>query len=620
MPHPQIARVDALIDPDALEAIVATLDGHGSHALGFSAAGTPPERAMTRWIAGELSAAGLADVVEEQLPVDAWHLRDAWVATADGERCDGASFGGVPPTPAGGIRGRLVVCEGGDPRTLDGVDLRGAVVLYDWQDRMFLPATAALELGSRGAAAIVLACLQGGPMYQEPGALGSNDGLWHLDAPPMVTVRREDARRLIAGAPGELTVMLDAELARGTAANVVGFLPGRRPELAPIVVGGHHDAWFYGSMDDHSGVAATIALARALAGAGVTPERSIAFVSHTAEEFGLADSAYDWCWGAWWQIAVEHREWAETVPFYFNLEGSGTPDPLVADTPHELRRWMRRLLRAGEREGLLPYGWALGKPNAWTEVWPFLAAGVPGVNVSTFHMPFARTKYHTQFDDRTTLDFEHLARLTRWFARVLLDADAEGAAILDHRARAADLRRALRGHRTPRLDAAVDTLAHARGRERFTASGRGLFALDDDVPGYVHEAVAATVTQLEGALAALARDDRRAALKALRAIGWSRNAHYVSAPVHARELARRSDAEPRLAWARQTPPAPVPDLWHELAALRGDAGAREPGPWLTASLEAHLADARAELERRLDQLARVAEGELLPLVEEPLRD
>lgn len=620
MPHPQIARIDALIDPEALDGIVATLDDHGSHALGFSAAGTPPERAMTRWIAGELRAAGLADVVEEELPVDAWHLRDAWVQSTGGVRFDGASFGGVPSTPAGGVSGPLVICEGGDPRALDGVDLRGAVVLYDWQDRMFLPATAALELGARGAVAMILTCLQGGPYYQQPGALGTNDGLWHHDAPPMVTVRREDARALIATAPAPVTVTLDAELARGVAANVVGLLRGRRPELAPIVVGGHHDAWFHGSMDDHSGVAATIALARALAAAGVTPERSIAFVSHTAEEFGLADSAYDWCWGAWWQVAVEHREWAGTVPFYLNLEGSGTPDPLVADTPHELRRWMRRLLRAGEREGLLPYGWAIGNPNAWTEVWPFLAAGIPGVNVSTFHMPFARTKYHTQLDDRSTLDFEHLARLTRWFARVLLDADAGGAAILDHRARAVDLRRALKPHRTPRLDSAVAALEASSGRERFVATGRGLFGLDDDALGYAHEAAATTVAQLERALKALADDDQRAALRALRAIGWSRNAHYVSAAVYARELSRRAAGAPRLAWARQTPPTPTPDLWHELAALRGDDGARAVGPWLAEALQAHLADARAELERRLDQVARVAEGELLPLVEEPLRD
>lgn len=618
MRHPQLAAIDALITPEAVERVVAQLDTYGSHPLGFSAAGTPEDRAASAWLAGELRAAGLSDVVEEELPVDAWRLAGASVSTAAGERFDGASFGGVPGTAPEGVRGRLVVCEGGDPRTLDGIDLTGAVVLYDWQDRMVLPATIGLELGRRGAAAIVLTCFQGGPYYQEPGALGTNDGLWHLDAPPMVTLRREDARRLAATAPGEATVVLDATMERATATNVVGVLPGTA-QTAPLVVGGHHDAWFYGSMDDASGVASTVVLAQALAGAGVRPRHPIAFVSHTAEEFGLADSAYDWCWGAWWQVVVEHREWSETVPFYLNVEGSGTPDPLVLDTPAELRRWVRRVCRSAEREGLLPYGWALGRPNSWTEVWPFLVSGIPGINVSTFHMPFARTKYHTQYDDRSTLDMEHLARLTKLFARMLLSADELGERIVDHRDRATDLRRSLGRRTTPRMEAALDALAAAGSdRDRFTATGRGLFGLDDDAAGYAHEAVAGQIERLEKALAALGRDDRRGALRALQSGGSAHVAQFVSHEVFVRERARRAPDHPRLAWARQSPPAPEADLWQELATLRGAAGAREFGPWVAERLERALTDARAELARRLEAMAAAAEGVVPALVQEPL--
>lgn len=618
MRHPKLDAIDALITAEAVDRVVAQLDGYGSHALGFCATGTPEDRAASSWLAGELRAAGLTDVIEEELPVDAWRLTDAWVQTAEGERFQGASFGGVPGTGPEGIRGRLVVCEGGDPHALDGVDLTGAVVLYDWQDRMLLPATVALELGRRGAVAIALACLQGGPYYQEPGALGSNDGLWHHDAPPMVTLRREDARKLAATAPGEATVMLAATMEQATATNVVGVLRGRT-DAAPIVLGGHHDAWFYGSMDDASGVAMAVVLAQALAGAGVVPERSIVFVSHTAEEFGLADSAYDWCWGAWWQVAVAHREWAGTVPFYLNLEGSGTPDPLVLDTPPDLRRWVRRVCRAAEREGLLPYGWSLGRPNSWTEVWPFLVSGVPGINVSTFHMPFARTKYHTQYDDRSTIDMEHLARLTKLFARMVLSADALGETIVDHGDRAADLRRSLGDHATPRLNAALDSLAAAGSdRDRHTAMARGVYGLDDDAAGYAHEAVAAQVRRLEQALAALAADDRRKALRALEGGSSAHVAKFVSHEVHVRELARRAPDHPRLAWARQSPPAPDADLWEELATLRGADGARAFGPWIAERLERVLADARAELARRLERMAAAVEGEIGELVQEPL--
>jgi hypothetical protein len=58
---------------------------------------------------------------------------------------------------------------------------------------------------------------------------------------------------------------------------------------------------------------------------------------------------------------------------------------------------------------------------------------------------------------------------------------------------------------------------------------------------------------------------------------------------------------------------PGPDLWRELASLRGEPGARAPGPWLERSLSRHLARSRHELERRLDRMAEAAAGRIFPL-------
>ena len=152
-------------------------------------------------------------------------------------------------------------------------------------------------------------------------------------------------------------------------------------------MGGHHDAWFTGSFDDATGVAAALVLARAFVEAGVRPRHPIGFLSHTAEEYGLANSRYDWCIGAWHQITHAHREWAARAPFYLNIEGSGLPEPLEVDAPPELAAWARRVCRRAARDGLLPHGFRLGEPNTLTEVWTFLAAGVPGLNVSSFSSP-----------------------------------------------------------------------------------------------------------------------------------------------------------------------------------------------------------------------------------------
>ena len=102
-----------------------------------------------------------------------------------------------------------------------------------------------------------------------------------------------------------MRLTLDADLVLDAPGNnVVGYLPGERAG-APIVVGAHHDGWFSAAFDNASGVAAVLALARALAPPGHRPRHTLCFTSRTAEEYGLTDSAYGWCTGAW---AADQRD------------------------------------------------------------------------------------------------------------------------------------------------------------------------------------------------------------------------------------------------------------------------------------------------------------------------
>ena len=355
---------------------------------------------------------------------------------------------------------------------------------------------------------------------------------------------------------------------------MVGELPGRQ-RGAPTIVAGHHDGWFGAAFDDATGVAVTLELARAITEAGIRPRRTIAFVSHTAEEYGIAESAYDWCYGAWYQVVAEHREWSTGSPFYLNVEGSGRPELFTLDVPPELTGWVRRACRQASRDGLLPHGYRLAPPNTWTEVWPFLAAGIPGINVSTFTTEFDRTEYHTQYDTTEKVDFEYLARLTEVCARLLLDEPE-----LDFAARATDLRRSLNGKVPRKLERALGGLAKAEGRKRFTAIGRGLHGLDAiDAPRYPHEQTAADVELLEAALADLPN-----AAKPLARVGlnWlcSDLSHEAFRRERARRRARRSAREPPGA-ARATP-------------TRGPtSGGSSPPPWRGGGLAAR-ALARAQ--------------------------
>jgi Iap family predicted aminopeptidase len=605
-------------DPEYLRYVVDRLAALGSHPLGFRVAGTPEERAATSFIAAELRDTGLSDVVEEPVPVDAWRLEEAYVE-AGRTRYDCASFGGVPETGANGIRAELVDVGRGGRKELNRVDVADRIALVDWQVQPLWPYHVGLELGLRGAKAMVVVARDGGPYYQAPGALGTFDGIWHAEGPPCVTIRREDAAKLSAGS--EVRVVLRAPLTRGAeAANVIGVLPGRR-RGAPNVVAGHHDGWFRGAFDDASAVAITLALARALVTESVKLERPLAFVSHTAEEYGIANSSYDWCYGAWYQIVHDHRDWSTGSGFYLNVEGSGRPDPFVVDTPPELARWLRSSCRRAAHDGLLPHGYKLAAPTTWTEVWPFLAAGVPSINVSTFTTEFDRTEYHTQYDTTDRIDFDYLARLTEVCGRLLLEADAGAADALDFPARARHLERSLSGLVHKGLERSLLGLERADGRQRFTAIGRGLHGLDArEAARYPHEQTAQDVRRLEAALQSVRAGDNGRAARELARVGLNWLCSDLGPEAFRIERARRGRKAPRACWAAQGDPDVGPDLWEELASLRGEQGEREPGPWLERRLEHQLARSQRELGRRLDRMAAAASGRIFPLPRPRLED
>ena len=148
------------------------------------------------------------------------------------------------------------------------------------------------------------------------------------------------------------------------------------------MIGGHHDCWFAAAFDDATGVAATLAIAKALIDSGYEPERPIVFTSHTAEEYGRTDAAFGWLIGAWWQIAHEHPEWAREALLYINIEGTGMACPTGIDLPPSCGASPAACVARARRDGLLRHGTAWGVPRTGTEQWPFAAAGVPSLGVA----------------------------------------------------------------------------------------------------------------------------------------------------------------------------------------------------------------------------------------------
>jgi len=600
---------DFPIDVAMLRRVVDAISSVGSHPLGFRATGTPEDHEVTGFVAAEMRTIGLANVGFEDVPVDAWRFRGASVSVEGGSRFECASLAGVPATPGRGVTGELVFVGDGRRDRLGRLDLAGKVALVDWRRASVWISEIGLELGMRGAAAIVVACLDGAARFQGQDALGTSVARWHPAAPPLVTIRKADGLELVglcrSGTP-RVTVALDVEIDReAKGRNVVGVLsPEKRG--APIVVGAHHDGWFSGAFDNASGVASMLAIAKALVEADWRPSRPIWFVSHTAEEYGRLDDDTPWCFGAWHQVARTHREWGSAVPFYLDIEASGRPEfPLLVLGPVELRRFATRWCRRAERDGLLPPGWRFAGPSTGTHQWPFQLAGVPGLSLFNWNTAFQRTDYHTTNDTIDRLDFTHLSNLSRLHAALLVAAErlVDEHALLDYRARARDIERASRplpDHK--RLARAAEKYARNGSRRAFARLARSGFTVDaQGETGYVHEQALRDVRHLDAALEQIDAGDLRAAARVASRVGANDLQRWVSHEVQIRTEQRRLTT--RGSWSEKSHPTRSPDLWAEIAALRGERGARPFGTWVTRSLEHHRVRMDAEVGQRTARLA-----------------
>jgi len=611
------------IDRGMLRRVIETIASVGSPD-GHRASGTPEEREVTEIVAAEMRGIGLASVAFEDVPVDGWWFHGSSVRVGNGPTYTGSSLAGVPGTPAGGVTGELVFVGDGRRDRLDRLDLTGRVALLDWRSATVGASEIGLELGRRGATAIVATCLKGGVHFQGEGALGTSVGRWHTGAPAVVIVRMADGADLVArcraGRP-RVTVVLEAENDRSAMGrNVVGVLAPDRPG-PPMVVGAHHDGWFFGAFDNASGVASVLAIARALLEDGWSPRRPVWFVTHTAEEYGRLDADAPWCVGAWHQVAETHRGWGSTVPFYLDIEASGRPDlPLLVLGPPELRRFASRWCRAADSAGMLPArGWRYANPSTGTHQWPFQLAGVPALSVFNWHTDFQHSDYHTTNDTIERLDFEHLANLCRLNAAMLMDAERSSERLLDYRARVRDVDRSTRelpGH--DRLVEAAARYARAGSRRSFAHLARSGFAVDArGETGYLHEQASRDVTHLGTALQRISGGDLGGAARAASRVGLNGLSRFVSRDVQVR-TERRYQA-PRASWPSKTNPTRSPNLWRELAALRGESGARQFGPWVERSLERHLRRMNAELARRSDRLVSALSPPSSPPSDRPPR-
>ncbi|HEY5705907.1 MAG TPA: M28 family peptidase [Terrimicrobiaceae bacterium] len=226
-----------------------------------------------------------------------------------------------------------------------------------------------------------------------------------------------------------------------TCDNLEVEIPGRtRPEEI-VVIGAHYDSvpGCPAANDNGSGVAALLALARALAGS--EPQRTIRFVAFVNEEppFYRSSEMGSFVYA---RECLERGDRVvamlslETIGYYRDERGSQMyPPPFSLFYPSEgnfiafvgnvhSRALVRQCLTAFRREVKFPSeGAALPEfitGVGWSDHWSFWKAGYPAVMVTDtalFRYPY----YHSPEDTPEKLDYDRMARVVAGLERVARD-------------------------------------------------------------------------------------------------------------------------------------------------------------------------------------------------------
>jgi hypothetical protein len=608
-PAPRLADAtdpSAKLDMAYVRRVVEDLTAIGSTELGMRIFGTPQDVAAADYVASQMTSLGLQSVALESVPGDSWTFDGASVAlTGDLTKTYRAgSMGGVAGTPPEGVSGPLVFAGLGTARDYAHLHLNahGKIVIAWWDPTVSWANLPALEAKARGAKALLLAVPNGGPYFQGANALGSFDATCDPTlCVPFVTITTKAASRIIrqleSGASIDATVVLDATNQSANGYNTYGVIPGTDSSHV-IVIGAHHDAWWFGAVDDATGVAMILALAKAVIETGEQPRYTWVFTTHTGEEYGLSGAHYDWLTGAWWQITQAHPEWQGNAVAFVNWEGHDPPYRLSVDVTRELASFVKGRLRASG--DLLTDGYAVTDIGPWTEGWTFGAAGVPSITFGQMDPAFVLNRYHTQLDTSEEIDFKALEPVLRAESDLVNVLDERTTypygfkfrlwslkASLDYTLMKAwgyepgIMRSAFRAT-SDAWDAAAAARADARPvcfnaalRSAVETSLQGFTALDAfDRTIYPHQQVENDAWYLEKAVVSLRYGDWRTALTSLQNVAQTRYVPLLAKDWFEAEMASHDPDDPKIAWGAQGHLAPFLDLWDVYTSVRkkGRAG------------------------------------------------
>lgn len=226
--------------------------------------------------------------------------------------------------------------------------------------------------------------------------------------PPTITIPFRTAWELKKAGANRARVRIQVTLEQTTSRNIVGEIPGQRPELPMVLLGAHHDTQCNntGADDNASGVVALLELANRFSRKKLL--RTVRFVSFGAEEQLSVGSA---CY-----VGAHKRE-MPGIGAVLNMDSVSSPlghHWLIRAGSDAFGDWLvKELARAGldvaEKNAVMPFA----------DHFPFSAFGVPAVTLMRPNMDSGmRWQHHSAHDNLDNVSAAELERVIESVARL----------------------------------------------------------------------------------------------------------------------------------------------------------------------------------------------------------
>lgn len=415
--------------------------------LGGRNAGSKAEHAAARFLMEEMKNIGLEEVRLEEFESVEWEFRKAELRLTEPHREDKIALYAFPSvgTPPEGINAEIIDVNKGTKADYLGLNAEGRIVLADvdlLED--WWVSFVALEAKLHNASAVIIYCTKGYGQRHETAMVAAN--LAASGDIPVLSMSKKDAlalKSLLRERPLTAGLTVDSTYKQnGISCNVVGKIRGVRSDEL-ILTGNHYDMHFSGAMDNNSGTALTLSVAKSMVQSDYRPNRDIVFILHGSEENGAKDSYYDWAIGSYKSIAEIHPEWVGKAILYINFElpGLAISDKAFTTTPPSLFTYIKDF----SQKSVKPEGCFLNSIKTercypqliLSDDWPYNANGVPSImNGNKFDDAGAYYKeyldiYHTQFDTAEVFDANAFLFNAGFFGQLIMDMDSLLLAPLD---------------------------------------------------------------------------------------------------------------------------------------------------------------------------------------------